>query len=502
MFSRSCRHFVGGVIPARARAIRPRRWALSTIREYAPATRHVGFRGAWIEGEGCVSIWTRTTGSLIGKHYTKFFHDASELFGIDILGTVQASMVYDTPEFEHASRMLDAGAVEPRAMITGIVAMQDLPAQFEALRGTHALLQGHDRSLAPTPDDAHTLEIGNTKRSEAKSVAIFQHRRTQEYVALGGCMLIAAVENAVFVACFPLWVVPWVNDFHIPRAAAMSAFGIGNAVVGLVSPLVGRSLERFPARNNISCGGLMLALGFLLASFATTFWQITAIYSVVLASGAAFTGTLPAQTVAIRVMPQKAGTVGGLINLGISVGGVAVPVLLTFTLASLGWRKTFLVASALILVTIVPAVWILLQGYGGRGAAGRDPSGAEAQAALSLRALLASGAFWMPLVLIVPILFVVGTVLPNAVSIAADGGIDIHMAGYLVAAISAGGASGSIVLGWLADRFDYRMLFTAIAIAVFVTLLMLLRHLAPLPMAEAFFVVGFAAGGVFPLLGS
>lgn len=51
---------------------------------------------------------------------------------------LQFSMVYDTGEFEHCARMLDAGAVEPRSMITGMVGMGDFPEQFEALRtATH-----------------------------------------------------------------------------------------------------------------------------------------------------------------------------------------------------------------------------------------------------------------------------------------------------------------------------------------------------------------------------
>lgn len=51
---------------------------------------------------------------------------------------LQYSIVYDTGEFEHAARMLDGGAIEPRAMITGVVDMKGLPDQFEELRtNTH-----------------------------------------------------------------------------------------------------------------------------------------------------------------------------------------------------------------------------------------------------------------------------------------------------------------------------------------------------------------------------
>jgi threonine dehydrogenase-like Zn-dependent dehydrogenase len=47
---------------------------------------------------------------------------------------VQGSMVYSRREFEIVADALDAGAVEPRSMITDTVALEALPAAFEALR--------------------------------------------------------------------------------------------------------------------------------------------------------------------------------------------------------------------------------------------------------------------------------------------------------------------------------------------------------------------------------
>jgi MFS family permease len=102
---------------------------------------------------------------------------------------------------------------------------------------------------------------------------------------------------------------------------------------------------------------------------------------------------------------------------------------------------------------------------------------------------------------VVPAMFVVGTVLTHAVAIAADSGIAIGVAGYLVPAIAAGGAVGSVGLGWLCDRMDYRRVFGTAAAATVLALLLLLGHVGPLPMALAFAVVGVVAGGVFPVVG-
>jgi len=50
---------------------------------------------------------------------------------------LQGSMVYSVQEFETVARSLDAGHVEPRAMVTETIGYDQLPETFEALRGRH-----------------------------------------------------------------------------------------------------------------------------------------------------------------------------------------------------------------------------------------------------------------------------------------------------------------------------------------------------------------------------
>jgi 2-desacetyl-2-hydroxyethyl bacteriochlorophyllide A dehydrogenase len=47
---------------------------------------------------------------------------------------MQFSMTYSIAEFEHVARVLDAGAVECRAMVTDTVSLAELPTAFESLR--------------------------------------------------------------------------------------------------------------------------------------------------------------------------------------------------------------------------------------------------------------------------------------------------------------------------------------------------------------------------------
>jgi MFS family permease len=331
--------------------------------------------------------------------------------------------------------------------------------------------------------------------------------------ALAACMLIPAVNYALFATSFPLWVIPWINDFHVARSTVMSGFAVANLITGLTSPIVGRVLERIPVRLMMALGGVALASGFVLGSIAHSIWQVMALYASVMAVGSAFAGVLPAQSVAVRILPHRTGTTGGLITLGISAGGIVIPGLLVGPVAELGWRPAFVMAGALVLLTIVPLSWFLFKDHGGKpiaaqgeaAAAATDAAHGEAAATdaarLTIRALLGNPAFWVPIIASTAVLFVVGTVLTNSVAIAADSGIKIGVGGYLVPMIGAGSALGSVGLGWLYDRLDYRLLFAATAAAVVVALLLLLGHVQLLPMALAFAVVGFAGGGVFPMLG-
>jgi threonine dehydrogenase-like Zn-dependent dehydrogenase len=47
---------------------------------------------------------------------------------------MQFSMTYSIAEFEHVARVLDAGVVECRAMVTDTVPLAALPTAFESLR--------------------------------------------------------------------------------------------------------------------------------------------------------------------------------------------------------------------------------------------------------------------------------------------------------------------------------------------------------------------------------
>lgn len=317
-------------------------------------------------------------------------------------------------------------------------------------------------------------------------------------------MLLPAISGGLVVVCYPLFVVPWIMEFHVLRSTVMAGFGIGNLVMACASPVVGWALARIPVRRTAVLGGIALAGGFLLVAVAHSFWQIILLYSTIIALGAAFTGILVGQSVAISVMPEKTGTISGLITLSLSAGGILVPLALTIPITAFGWRSGALMASAIVVFTIVPAAWFFLRGKGGNPPrSGHGPaSGAEPpDPPLTVGRLVWRIDFLVPLLLSIPAELIIGTVMVHSVAIATDSGITAGAGGYLVPALSVGAAVGSLGVGWLADRADYRLIFAGLVTGVVIAIGLLVSYPTVPIIAIAFAIVGILGGGLFPLLG-
>lgn len=322
----------------------------------------------------------------------------------------------------------------------------------------------------------------------------------RNWAALAACMLIPGISTGVFICSYPLWIVPWIDKFHVTHSSAVAGFTVGVLVMALALPIVGACVTRFSARACMATGGILLAAGFLLGSAATSYWQLLTLSATLLACGAALTSVLPAQSVGVRILPHKAGTVSGSVTLGASIGGMAIPALLTAPLTAYGWRVAFLIIAAITFFTIIPSALLVPRDHdrdNGAASAAVEPQGTEAGRWPVLR----QRAFWVALICVVPGYFAAGAVQANAVAIAADSGIRLGLAEYLVPIIPAGAIVGSQSLGWLCDRLGYRWVFASAATATALALLALSQHVGFVPMAVAFITLGIILGGVIPVAG-
>src|SRR5437588_11213454 len=82
-------------------------------------------------------------------------------------------------------------------------------------------------------------------------------------------MAIGVNARTAFSLLFP----PIVDEFGWDRAATAGAFSFGFLVTAVLSPLLGRLMDRAGARLVIELGVLVMALGVVLAAYLPAPWQ-------------------------------------------------------------------------------------------------------------------------------------------------------------------------------------------------------------------------------------
>jgi MFS family permease len=325
----------------------------------------------------------------------------------------------------------------------------------------------------------------------------------RDWAMLVACAAVPMLTVGLFTVSFPLWVEPWRAGFKVSLSTVMLTFTVGNMVATFAAPLAGRALARRPPRMIVVGGALLMTAGFLVAALAPAFWMVASLYATVIAVGAAFSGLLPAQTVALRRFPDRAGAIGGMLALALSLGSALSPLAIAPALAVFGWRPVFAAAGAVLSAVAIPLAWFCLP----KGAGPVRPSTTLDVALLdpglqsnTTKVLLGTPAFWLVLAITLPLITVAIAIPPNIVAIASDAEIGLTKAGYLVSAMAVGSAIGGVILGSLADRIEPKLTFVLVSTLMFGALGMVAlspNHL----MTPGLVLFGLASGGIMPLFG-
>jgi MFS family permease len=322
-------------------------------------------------------------------------------------------------------------------------------------------------------------------------------------------MLFQAVIFGIGFFCFTFWVAPWRAEFGASRGDVMAILVTVQVVMGCAAPFAGRAMDRVSIRALVVTGALGFAAALALSSLATALWQIGAIFSVLFVAGTLLAGPLAAQTLAAKWFFARRGTAIGLSSVGTSLGGFALPVLVTYLLSTYGWRQANLILAALVVVVVVPVVWKVVRNT--PEARGVTP---EADLAVSSGMtayvypswttvdILKQRVFWVTVIAFTPMVAAFGAAQQNFAPYTADLGVDAQSTSYLVSLMAIVMVAGKVFFGAMSDRWDHRVLY-AIAIAVLVvTLSLMMLDPGYFQLVVISALLGFAAGGFLPLLGA
>ena len=287
-----------------------------------------------------------------------------------------------------------------------------------------------------------------------------------------GVTFLAALISAGTVGAPGVFIVPLQREFGWTTAEISSALSIRFILFGLMAPFAAALLNRYGLRN-VTLTAQLIVVSALVASLGMTqVWQLMLLWGVVIGIGTGMTALVLGATIATRWFVARRGLVVGIMTASVATGQLVFLPLLASLTEQLGWRTALALVCCVLGISAV-AVLLLMRdrpsdlGLRPFGDTGTEPLPAPPpntapilSAALgTLRDASKSPVFWA----LSGTFFICGAstnglVQVHLIPMCLDFGIPQVQAAGLLAAMGVFDFFGTIVSGWLSDRYDNRWL--------------------------------------------
>jgi MFS family permease len=313
------------------------------------------------------------------------------------------------------------------------------------------------------------------------------------------------VAVGMLVTCMGLGAMFSLGVFLKPISESMgwSRTGISTAALlnwifmGLGSFAWGALSDRIGTRAVVLCGGVLLGLGMVTASQATTLAQFQALFGVLVgfAVGAFYA---PLTATATRWFTEHRSLAVALVSSGIGLGTLTVGPLVRTLINVYDWRIAMLVVGDLAWLVVIPAALLVRPAPAavtGASARSLDANGREFTAGAALR----TPQFWAIALTHFACCAAHSGPIFHMVTHAIDRGVAPLTAATVLGVSGLASVAGRVTCGLLADRYGAkRTLLVGLAIQAAAVVLYLFTNTASSFYALAL-VFGLSYGGVMPL---
>jgi MFS family permease len=310
-------------------------------------------------------------------------------------------------------------------------------------------------------------------------------------VVLAACLGVMAGFGSLFVYTFSVFVKPLAAQFGWSREAISSGFAIAAITLGFISPLLGRSIDRFgPRRIILVCMTIYVCAITSLSLLRSGLWQfyVTCFVLGVVGNGAAH---LAYSRSISTWFQRRLGMALAFVMVGAGLGAMILPVVAQSITSRFGWRAAYASLGGLAFLLGLPLSWRYIREREviGHGFAPVAHSGMTWQQGLR------SFTFWI----ITAILFVSSISMNGAIThlsaLLTDRGLTTGNAALCASALGGSSLLGRIVVGWLLDRFFGPRVALAINLITALGVVLLARASSFPAGCLAAALIGIGAGG-------
>jgi MFS family permease len=287
-----------------------------------------------------------------------------------------------------------------------------------------------------------------------------------------GVTFLAALISAGTVGAPGVFIVPLQREFGWTTAEISSALSIRFILFGLMAPFAAALLNRYGLRN-VTLTAQLIVISALIASLTMTqVWQLMLLWGVVIGIATGMTALVLGATIATRWFVGRRGLVVGIMSASVATGQLVFLPLLASLTERLGWRTALSLVCCMLGLSAFLVLMLMrdrpsdlgLRPFGDKGtellpAPPANTAPILAAALGTLRDVSKSPVFWA----LFATFFICGAstnglVQVHLIPMCLDYGIPQVQAASLLAAMGIFDFFGTIVSGWLSDRYDNRWL--------------------------------------------
>ena len=267
--------------------------------------------------------------------------------------------------------------------------------------------------------------------------------------------------------------VPLEDAFGWSRSTISSAVALNLVLYGLLGPFAGAAFQRFGIRRTVLCALALLSAAIALSTTMHSPWQLLLTWGFMVGTGSGMTAAVLAATVVNRWFRARRGVVMGALTAATATGQLVFLPLLASIVETDGWRSAAWAVAAAVALLIPLCAWLIRDRPQDVGLL---PYGATEQEAApdaispvhtnpfaiafnALRRAARMRVFWILFgTFFVCGLSTNGLIGTHFISFCIDGGMPEVRAAGVLAMMGLFDLVGTMLSGWLSDRYDNRWL--------------------------------------------
>ena len=285
------------------------------------------------------------------------------------------------------------------------------------------------------------------------------------------------------------------------NAESFIAFGASLTFLlsGLISPLAGWLIAKFPLKNLMLFGCAILGGGLLLHANANSA-AVIYLARILMGISLGFVGVLPCVILVSNWFVQRRGTALGILLTGTSIGGVVIPPLATPLIERFGWRTAMMFLSLLIWLVLAPLILLLVRTRPDATSGGKEAHlKFRSTEGLTFAEAIRKPIFWIFALGAALIFYPIFVTSQQLILQAAKIGFTVWQSTFVLSGLFAVSVAGKFLFGFLSDRFP-PMRVILICSAIMFASTFLLVNLNEITAFVFLVPFGLGYGGAFVLI--